>query len=103
MKKHSFIYQNGLSIAFILLMTGSWIGQMYTGWLEHNDFLKDHKQPGQLLPEYMLSGHFIQATFENWESEFFQMTLFVVLTIFLRQKGSSESKDCDDETFDRSE
>jgi hypothetical protein len=43
----------------------------------------------------MSSGHFLQATFENWESEFLQMALFVVLTISLRQKGSSESKSCD--------
>ncbi len=45
--------------------------------------------------EYSSSGHFIQSTFENWESEFLQMALFVVLTIFLFQKGSSESKDPD--------
>ena len=41
---------------------------------------------------YLTSGHFIEATFENWESEFFQMALFVWFTVFLRQKGSSESK-----------
>lgn len=45
--------------------------------------------------EYSTSGHFIQATFENWESEFLQMALFVILTISLRQKGSSESKKCE--------
>lgn len=42
--------------------------------------------------QYLHSGHFIQATFENWESEFLQMGLFIVLSIWLRQKGSSESK-----------
>jgi hypothetical protein len=41
----------------------------------------------------MTSGHFLQSTFENWESEFLQMALYVILTIFLFQKGSSESKD----------
>lgn len=44
---------------------------------------------------YLHSGHFIEATFENWESEFLQMGLLVWFTIFLRQKGSSESKDID--------
>ena len=44
---------------------------------------------------YFSSGHFIEATFENWESEFLQMALFVVCTMFLYQKGSSESKDPD--------
>jgi len=44
------------------------------------------------LLEYLTTGHFIEAAFENWESEFLQMASFVVLTVFLRQKGSSESK-----------
>ncbi|MCE3225538.1 MAG: hypothetical protein K0S32_89 [Bacteroidetes bacterium] len=43
------------------------------------------------MKEYLASGHFLQATFENWESEFFQMALFVVFTACLKQKGSSES------------
>jgi len=44
---------------------------------------------------YFTTGHFIEATFENWESEFLQMALFVSLTVFLYQKGSSQSKDPD--------
>lgn len=44
------------------------------------------------MSQYAVSGHFISATFENWESEFLQMALYVILTISLRQKGSSESK-----------
>ena len=47
------------------------------------------------MSQYLFSGHFLQATFENWESEFLQMALFVILTMFLYQKGSSESKDPD--------
>jgi hypothetical protein len=46
--------------------------------------------------DYLCSGHFLQATFENWESEFLQMALFVILTIFLIQQGSSESKKPDE-------
>jgi hypothetical protein len=53
-------------------------------------------QPVGLI-EYLRSGHFLQATFENWESEFLQMALFLVLSMFLYQKGSSESKDPDKE------
>jgi TM2 domain-containing membrane protein YozV len=45
------------------------------------------------MGQYFTSGHFLQSTFENWESEFLQMALFVILTMFLYQKGSSESKD----------
>jgi Domain of unknown function (DUF6766) len=41
---------------------------------------------------YLATGHFVEATFENWESEFLQMASYVLLTIWLIQKGSSESK-----------
>lgn len=50
---------------------------------------------------YTTTGHFLQATFENWESEFFQMALFVLLTVSMRQKGSSESKKFEKEEVDR--
>lgn len=101
--KHSYLYRNSLSIVFLILMLLSLGGQIYTGWLEHNEFLLDYKKPPETISEYLISGHFLQATFENWESEFFQMGLFVVLTIFLRQQGSSESKAADDKIFDESE
>ena len=102
-KKHSFLYRNGLSLAFFILMMLSFSGQIYTGWKEHNDFLKDYNVSAIALKQYLTSGHFLQATFENWESEFFQMGLFVVLTIFLRQQGSSESKSCEEEICDPKE
>lgn len=98
-KRHSFFYRNGLSLVFLLLMLFSLSGQVYTGWQEHNDFLAEYSRR-ETLAGYLTSGHFLQATFENWESEFFQMALFVVFTIFLRQQGSSESKKCDEESFD---
>src|SRR5688500_2209864 len=47
--------------------------------------------------QYLGSGHFLEPTFENWESEFLQMGLYVLLTVWLRQKGSSESKKIDEE------
>ena len=84
----------------MLLMILSLGGQVCTGWNEHNEYLRDHGRPAETLTHYLRSGHFLQATFENWESEFFQMGLFVVLTIFLRQKGSSESKACGEKNFD---
>jgi hypothetical protein len=98
-KKYSYLYKNGLSITFLILMLLSFAGQIYTGWKEHNDFLMDYDKAAIPLSQYLSSGHFLQATFENWESEFFQMGLFVILTIFLRQKGSSESKACDEELY----
>jgi hypothetical protein len=87
---------NSLSIVFFTLFLFSIVGQAITGLKEHNEEMQEKggKQVGMV--QYLGSGHFIQSTFENWESEFLQMALFVVLTIFLYQKGSSESKDPDD-------
>jgi len=95
MKKHSFFYRNGLSIVLLALMAICLFGQMITGW---KVFCEDQAEKGWPAPgfgTYLYSGHFIQATFENWESEFLQMMLYVVLTVFLRQKGSGESKSLD--------
>lgn len=88
----SFLYNNGLSIAFLILAVLAITGQALTGWYQYNNFLNDHHISAVSLVYYFRSGHFLQATFENWESEFFQMGLFVWLTVFLKQKGSSESK-----------
>lgn len=95
MKRKSFISRNALSIVFFLFMVGSLCGQIYTGHIEHNDFLETYHKPPITLSTYLGSGHFLQATFENWESEFLQMAMFVILTIFLKQEGSSESRPMD--------
>lgn len=87
-----FFRDNGLSVVLFGLFFISIVGQYFTGWKEHNDDQKIHNQPEVGLVEYLGEGHFIEATFENWESEFLQMGMYVVLTIFLYQKGSSESK-----------
>jgi hypothetical protein len=88
----AFLRNNSLSIVFITLFLVSLAGQWLTGFKEYNKEQIEKGQPPLTLGEYSKSGHFIQATFENWESEFLQMALFVLLTISLRQKGSSESK-----------
>lgn len=97
-----FFRNNSLSIVFLGLFIVTMIGQLLTGFHEYN---QEREQDGQFplaLGQYLHSGHFLQATFENWESEFLQMALFVWLTISLRQKGSSESKKCDEkEEVDR--
>jgi hypothetical protein len=93
----TFLRNNGLSIAFILLFLFSVGGQILFGLEEYNKELSEEGGLPVNLGAYLTSGHFLQATFENWESEFLQMALFVVLTIFLQQKGSSESKDFDKE------
>ena len=84
---------NGLSLTFFVLFLIALVGQVFSGLAEHNAEMRQEGGQQTNLAQYLTSGHFIQSTFENWESEFLQMSLFVVLTIFLYQKGSSESKD----------
>jgi hypothetical protein len=93
MKK--FFKNNGLTLAFILLFFCSLAGQIKCGLVEYNKERAEDGQPAVALSAYFGSGHFIESTFENWESEFLQMALFVWLTVFLKQKGSSESKKFD--------
>src|SRR5688572_10805182 len=99
MKK--FWRNNSLSLIFILLFILALGGQFYTGFNEHNKERKEEGRSPISMGSYLSSGHFLQATFENWESEFLQMALFVVLTVSFRQKGSSESKKIEGEEVDR--
>lgn len=91
-KNYSFFYKNSLSIVLTFFMLIFLSSQAYTGWIEHNKEITEEGGRELSIGKYLTSGHFIQATFENWESEFLQMALYVMLTISLRQIGSSESK-----------
>jgi hypothetical protein len=92
---HSFFYRNGLTLVFLALLIVTLGVQAYTGWLEHNEELSERGATTISFLLYLASDHFLEATFENWESEFLQMFSFVCLSISLRQKGSAESKDLD--------
>ena len=98
----TFLRNNGLSVCFFLLFVAAMAGQIIFGFEEYNKDLIEEGASVAPLSSYFTTGHFIESTFENWESEFLQMGLLVVLTIFLQQKGSSESKDFEkDEEVDR--
>jgi len=101
-KNSGFFKKNGLLITFLILMIFSLLGQAYTGYEENQEERYEKNLATLSFSEYLTSGHFIQATFENWESEFLQMGLYVILTAFLFQKGSAESKSLDEpEEVDR--
>lgn len=91
-KPHHFFYRNGLSIVLLSMMLIFWALQFYTGYKEYNKENIKQGSPPVAASAYIVSGHFISTTLENWESEFLQMFLYVLLTIKLRQQGSSESK-----------
>ena len=90
--------ENGLSIVWLGLFFLTLIfGQSAVGHREYNSDQREHGRPEVTYAEYVTSAHFVEATMENWESEFLQMFLFVALTSFLYQKGSAESKKLDEE------
>jgi len=86
---------NGLTLALLALFAFSIVGQGLAGLRVYNADQRDHGEATVGLGEYLRTGHFVEAVFENWESEFLQMGLYVLLTAFLYQRGSSESKDPD--------
>ena len=86
------LHENGLTLVLMGLFLVFMFGQTVTGLREHNKENAEHGQPTVSLGQYLVSGHFAEATAENWESEFLQMAMFVLLTVCLRQKGSPESK-----------
>jgi hypothetical protein len=92
-----FLRNHSLSIVMLgLFFVTFLVGQVITGRNEYNEERTKHGQPEVGFVEYLGTGHFAEATAENWESEFLQMFVFVVSTVFLYQKGSAESKDPDE-------
>jgi hypothetical protein len=94
--------ENGLSIVLVLLFLLFWLGQSAAGHREYNHEQQEHMQSEVGYSAYLRTAHFWEATAENWESEFLQMFGYVILTVFLFQKGSAESKKPDElEPVDR--
>jgi hypothetical protein len=95
MKK--FWNERSLAIALMLMFLSSWAVQAWTGWLEFKASQSDRQQATELFGSHGYVWSFLQATMENWQSEFLQLLTFVVLTAFLVYKGSPESKDRDED------
>jgi hypothetical protein len=86
---------NGLTIVLLAAFGLSVGGMALTGWRAEVQTLAEHGAPPIGLLAYLRSGDFLSALFENWESEFLQMSAYVVLTAILFQRGSAESRDPD--------
>jgi len=87
---------NGLALVLGLLFLASALGQIACGLAAYNEARAEWGKAAVSLATYLQSGHFVEALFENWESEFLQMGLFVWLSARLVQKGSAESKPMDE-------
>jgi hypothetical protein len=93
---------NGLSIALALCFLSLLLAQSVAGHRYYNDEQREHGAHAIGYVEYVTGPHFLAATMENWESEFLQMFMYVLITVFLFQKGSAESKHPDrEEEVDR--
>jgi Domain of unknown function (DUF6766) len=85
--------ENSLSIVFLALFLAALAGQAYAGWHDFNNEALSHHQHTIALGRYLLSSAFGNAVMENWQSEYLQFTLYILLTVWFVQKGSPESKE----------
>jgi hypothetical protein len=91
-----FVRENGLTLTFLLLLLGALIGQSITGVAEFN--AQQLSSGGQEISwaSYLVSSAFAVDVAENWQSEYLQFTLYILATVWLVQRGSSESKKADE-------
>jgi len=88
----AWIHDRALTLTLMAMFLLSLVGQLVTGFAEYNNEQREHGEATIAMTGYLATGHLWEALFENWESEFLQMAVFVLLTTFLIQKGSPESR-----------
>lgn len=86
------VYSNSLAMSMALIFLASWFGQLVTGRIAYNADQLDHREAPLTLPQYAGSSDFWNRTVQNWQSEFLAVASMVLFTIWLRQRGSSQSK-----------
>ena len=86
------VYSNSLAIAMISVFLASWGVQSVTGRNVYNDDQEQHGQPTVSWAGYLARSDFWEKSFQNWQSEFLAVGTMVVFSIYLRQRGSPESK-----------
>lgn len=86
------VKDHGLLLVNIGLFLVFFGGMVVSGAADYSSDQLAHGEAAVTVLGYLGTGAFLEATFENWESEFLQMGMYVILTVFLFQKGSSESK-----------
>jgi hypothetical protein len=90
-----FLKEQSLSIVFLLLFLAALAGQAVAGHADFNEQQVLHGDPTMTMGRYVVSSEFAVDVMENWQSEYLQFTLFILLTVWLLQKGSPESKELD--------
>ena len=88
----TWLLSNSLLIVMGLIFVASWFAHSVTGWSTYNADQIEHEQEPLSWLEYIGSADFWQTTLQNWQSEFLAVGSMAVLSIYLRQRGSPESK-----------
>lgn len=86
------LYENSLVLAMLLCFVGSWVGQSLTDWRAFNHEQLEHDGAAVSWGEYWVNPDFWDRSLQNWQSEFLAIGVMAVFTIYLRQRGSPESK-----------
>src|ERR687892_875436 len=86
------LYENSLLIVMTSIFVAAWAGQSVTAWSEFNEEQRDHGEQSASWPAYLGDADFWEKTLQNWQSEFLAVGSMAVFTIYLRQRGSPESK-----------
>jgi hypothetical protein len=87
-----FVYSHSLLLVMGSIWIGSWLAQSLTGWRMYNEAQLEHGETTLSWVQYLGAADFWQTTLQNWQSEFLAVGSMVVLAIYLRQRGSPESK-----------
>jgi hypothetical protein len=90
--RRHWIYENSLLLVMGTIWIGTWFAQSVTGWSAYNAEQLDHNEQTVNWLGYITSADFWETTLQNWQSEFLAVGSMVVLSIYLRQRGSPESK-----------
>ena len=86
------IYSNSLLLVMGAIWLGSWFAHSVTGWSDYSADQLDHDQGRVGYWQYLGSAHFWESTLQNWQSEFLAVGSMAILAVYLRQRGSPESK-----------
>jgi hypothetical protein len=86
------LYENSLGLAMLFCFLGSWLGQSVTDWRAFNHDQLDHDGSPISWGRYWVNPDFWDRSLQNWQSEFLAIAVMAVFTIYLRQRGSPESK-----------
>jgi hypothetical protein len=86
------LYENSLLLTMGAIFFTTWAAQSLNNWRAFNDEQRAHSEAALSWGSYLLTSNFWEKTLQNWQSEFLAVGVMVVFTIYLRQRGSPESK-----------